>query len=186
VRHACDTIADGLTGAIATCAINLGSITFGDESFVAFVREQLTRTGVPPEMICFEIAETKAIGNLANADRFIRALQALGCRFALDDFGAGMASFNSLKHLPVDYLKIDGAFVRDMLEDPLDRAMVEMINHVGKATGRKTIAEFVESRDVLDALRAIGVDNAQGYAVAVPQPFGRLERPHDASRRGAA
>lgn len=192
VRHAFDAIAAGLAstdaGDIATFSINLGGTTFGDDSFVDYVAEQLRRSGVRPSMICFEISESKAIGNVASACNFIRALQTLGCRVALDDFGGGMSSFSYLKYMPVDYLKIDGCFVTEMLDDPLNRAMVEMINHVGKVTGKKTIAEFVENTDVLDALRAIGVDNAQGYAVAAPRPFAPAtpSPAADAPRRGVA
>jgi EAL domain-containing protein (putative c-di-GMP-specific phosphodiesterase class I) len=102
------------------------------------------------------------------------ALRAAGCRFALDDFGVGVSSFTYLKHLPVDYLKIDGSFVRDMLDDPVNHAMVEAIHRIGHIMGKKTIAESVENRETLRALSAIGVDYAQGYAIAVPAPFRRL------------
>ncbi|MQU05136.1 EAL domain-containing protein [Pseudomonas helleri] len=151
------------------CAINLSGTTIGDDEFLAFLHEQFECYGVSPGQICFEITETSAIANLGSAIRFINDLKALGCRFSLDDFCAGMSSFAYLKHLPVDFLKIDGSFVRDMLDDPINRAMVEVINHIGHVMGKRTIAEFVESSHIEQALVEIGVDYAQGYAV---------ERPH--------
>jgi diguanylate cyclase (GGDEF)-like protein len=154
------------------CAINLSGASITDERFLDFVREQFGHFDVPPRVICFEITETAAIANLERASQFIQAMKDIGCRFSLDDFGAGMSSFAYLKHLAVDYLKIDGDFVKDMADDLIDRAMVEAINNVGHVMGKKTIAEFVDSDRVLAALREIGVDYAQGYWVAKPRPFG--------------
>ncbi|HWA12936.1 MAG TPA: EAL domain-containing protein [Burkholderiales bacterium] len=153
-------------------AINLSGASIGDDRFLDFVKEQFGRFAVPYQAICFEITETAAIARLDKATHFIQEMRGLGCRFSLDDFGAGMSSFAYLKHLPVDFLKIDGGFVKDMADDPIDRAMVEAIHSVGHVMGKKTIAEFVDGERVIAALKQIGVDYAQGYGVAKPKPFG--------------
>jgi diguanylate cyclase (GGDEF)-like protein/PAS domain S-box-containing protein len=153
-------------------AINLSGASIGDERLLDYVREQFTHFAVSPQSICFEITETAAIAKLDKATDFINQLKSLGCLFSLDDFGAGMSSFAYLKHLPVDFLKIDGGFVKDMADDPIDRAMVEAINSVGHVMGKKTIAEFVDGDRVIRLLREMGVDYAQGYGVAKPRPFG--------------
>ncbi|ROO33851.1 PAS domain S-box-containing protein/diguanylate cyclase (GGDEF) domain-containing protein [Pseudomonas sp. NFACC09-4] len=158
-------------GPMAMCAINLSGTTIGDQAFLDFLRKQFSAYSVPPEMICFEITETSAISNLGSAIRFINELKGLGCYFSLDDFCAGMSSFAYLKHLPVDFLKIDGSFVKDMLDDPINRAMVEVINHIGHVMGKRTIAEFVETAQIEQALLEIGVDYAQGYVIERPQLF---------------
>ncbi len=157
-------------------SINLSGASLTEPGFLEFVRGQLEAFRVPPVTVCFEITETAAIANLAEATRFIESLKALGCRFSLDDFGSGMSSFGYLKHLPVDHLKIDGAFVRDIAHDPIDRAMVEAINKVGHVMGLTTIAECVENRQTLETVGALGVDYAQGFAIARPQPFLELRK----------
>lgn len=165
------SIAQEREGPMAMCAINLSGITIGDDDFLIFLRKQFIAYDIPPEMICFEITETSAIANLASAIKFINELKGLGCHFSLDDFCAGMSSFAYLKHLPVDFLKIDGSFVKDMLDDPINRAMVEVINHIGHVMGKRTIAEFVETPQIEQALLEIGVDYAQGYIIERPQLF---------------
>jgi diguanylate cyclase (GGDEF)-like protein/PAS domain S-box-containing protein len=151
--------------------INLSGTTLSDDHFLEDVNALFAEYAVPPQSVCFEITETAAIASLATATRVVRELRALGCRFALDDFGTGLSSFNYLKNLPVDFLKIDGSFVRDLLDDPLDRAMVRAINDVGHAMGIGTIAEFVERPETLQVLRVIGVDYAQGWATGRPRPL---------------
>ena len=158
-------------GPMPLCAINLSGTSIGDDAFLEYLRQQFQIYAIPPELICFEITETSAIANLGSAIRFINELKSLGCRFSLDDFCAGMSSFAYLKHLPVDFLKIDGSFVKDMLDDPVNRAMVEVINHIGHVMGKQTIAEFVESPQIEQALLEIGVDYAQGYVIERPQLF---------------
>ncbi|HTP46147.1 MAG TPA: EAL domain-containing protein [Casimicrobiaceae bacterium] len=156
------------------CAINLSGASINDESFLDFVLAEFLRSGLPYSLICFEITETTAVTSLSKAAAFITALRGLGCRFALDDFGAGVSSFSYLKHLPVDYVKIDGSFVRDMAQDPVDRAMVEAIHSIGRVMGKQTIAESVETEEILELLRALGVDYAQGFGIARPAPFERM------------
>jgi EAL domain-containing protein (putative c-di-GMP-specific phosphodiesterase class I) len=152
-------------------AINLSGASLSQDDFLGFVRNQFEVYGVPHAAICFEITETAAIANLAKATHLIHELKALGCGFSLDDFGSGMSSFAYLKHLPVDHLKIDGAFVRDIAHDAIDRAMVEAINKVGHVMGITTIAECVETPQTLAILEEIGVDYAQGFAIARPHPY---------------
>jgi len=156
------------------CSVNLSGRSLCDHRFHQFVMSEIRESGVDPSHIVFEITETAAVANFAQAQQFITALKRLGCHFALDDFGSGLSSFAYLKHLPVDYLKIDGNFVRDMAADPVDYAMVEAINHLGHVMGIRTIAEYVESEVVLEKLRALGVDYAQGFAISHPLPLDRL------------
>jgi diguanylate cyclase (GGDEF)-like protein/PAS domain S-box-containing protein len=152
-------------------AINLSGASINDDSFVDFLEQQFTLYSVPPQVICFEITETVAITNLSKAGKLICKLKQLGCRFALDDFGSGMSSFAYLKNLPVDYLKIDGEFIKDIVDDPTDLALTKAINQVGHAMGIQTIAEFVENDTILEKIAALGVDYAQGYGIGKPQPL---------------
>jgi diguanylate cyclase (GGDEF)-like protein/PAS domain S-box-containing protein len=152
-------------------SINLSGQSLGDEAFTEFVLEELRRSEVDPRHICFEITETAAIANLTRAMRLMTALRNVGCRFSLDDFGSGMSSFAYLKNLPVDSIKIDGAFVRDMLTDPMDFAMVEAISRIGHVMGLTTIAEYVENDEIVRRLTELGVDYAQGFGVHRPEPL---------------
>lgn len=156
-------------------SINLSGATINEPAFVGSLVERLQELGPLAESLCFEITETVAISNLAEATELIEKARAFGCRFALDDFGSGLSSFSYLKHLPVDYLKIDGAFVRDLADDPTDAAIVRAITEVGRTLGKQMVAEFVESSEVLAALRGIGVDYGQGSHIAVPRPLEELE-----------
>ncbi|MFH0342748.1 MAG: EAL domain-containing protein [Chromatiales bacterium] len=151
--------------------INLSGPSLGDEAFLEFVLRELDRWDGPPPCICFEITETAAVADLSNARRFMDALSGRGCCFALDDFGSGLASFSYLKSLPVDCLKIDGCFVRNMVADQIDCAMVEAIHRVGSVMGIPTIAEWVENQATLERLKTIGVNYAQGYGIAMPRPL---------------
>ncbi|MDY6944916.1 MAG: EAL domain-containing protein, partial [Pseudomonadota bacterium] len=151
------------------CSINLSGQSLGDDKFLPFVIDHFHRSGIDASKICFEITETAAIASFSQANRFIHALKDLGCRFALDDFGTGLSSFGYLKHFPVDFLKIDGSFVKEILHDPIDREMVRSINEIGHLTGKQTIAEFAENVEIIEMLRSLGVDYAQGYGIATPQ-----------------
>lgn len=158
------------------CSINLSGPTLCDSGFMAFAIEQLEQCQIPPEKICFEITETAAIANLTAAISFITRMRTLGCRFALDDFGSGLSSFAYLKSLPVDILKIDGVFVKDIVDDPMDLAFVRSINDLGHVMGKVTVAEFVENNAIKARLREIGVDYLQGYGIGRPQHIDSLLR----------
>jgi diguanylate cyclase (GGDEF)-like protein len=152
-------------------AINVSGTSIGDERFLEFVREQFKRHKLPAHSICFELTETAAIANFDRAARFFGEMKSLGCQFSLDDFGAGMSSFGYLRHLPVDFIKIDGSFVKEVANNPIDNAMVRAINDVGHVMGKKTIGEFVDGEKVVAALREIGVDYAQGHWMSAPRLF---------------
>ena len=154
---------------LSLCSINLSGQSLGDEKFLPFVIDQFQMSGIDATKICFEITETAAIASYSQANRFINALKELGCMFALDDFGTGLSSFGYLKHFPVDFLKIDGSFVKEILHDPIDREMVRSINEIGHLTGKQTIAEFAENEEIITMLRGMGIDYAQGYGVSEPK-----------------
>jgi EAL domain-containing protein (putative c-di-GMP-specific phosphodiesterase class I) len=166
-EHAAAGTLDGL----GVCAINVSGASLSDDEFLDYVQDQFVRHRLPHTAVCFEITETTAVTSLTKAIEFMTALRGCGCRFALDDFGVGVSSFTYLKHLPVDFLKIDGSFVKDLLHDPVDRAMVEAINRIGHLMGKITIAESVENAATLEALKAIGVDYAQGFGIVAPEPL---------------
>lgn len=156
------------------CSINLSGQSLVEPNIPDFIIDQLRENTIEPEQICLEITETTAISNLSGAIIFISTLRRLGCRFALDDFGSGLSSFGYLKNIKVDYLKIDGMFVKNMVEDPIDYAMVKSINEIGQVMGLKTIAEFVANDEIKGMLKEIGVNFAQGYGIDKPQPFDEL------------
>lgn len=151
--------------------INLSGTTLGSEGFSEFVEEAFARSGIPPASICFEVTETAAITNMRHATAFIDRVRSMGAAIALDDFGSGMSSFSYLKSLHVDYLKIDGSFIREIANNPIDSAMAEAINRVGQVMGIRTVAEFVENADILERLRELGVNYAQGFGVHRPEPW---------------
>ncbi|MHB1215410.1 MAG: putative bifunctional diguanylate cyclase/phosphodiesterase [Thiobacillus sp.] len=153
------------------CAINLSGASLNDDKFLGFLENALHRTAIPGQALCFEITESVAVNNFGRIREVMQTLKQFGCQFALDDFGSGMSSFSYLKNLPVDYLKIDGSLVRNIVEDPADFAMVEAINRIGGALGLKTVAEFVETEACLQRLSDIGIDYAQGYFIHRPVPL---------------
>ncbi len=156
--------------------VNISSQSLGDENFLGYVREQLMQVYFSPKQICFEVTETAAITDAGRVMKFAGQIREMGFRIALDHFGSGVSSFRYLKTLPVDYLKIDGSFVKDMINNPIDRAIVRSVLDVGKAMGVETIAEHVENHDILIALQEIGVDFAQGYGILPPRRLSELSK----------
>lgn len=153
------------------CFINLSAQSLTDEAFIKFVIEQFSQRQIPPNKICFEMAETAAIANLTHVQNFISELRTLGCHFALDEFSCGLSSVAYLKNLPVDFLKIDRVLIKNIVRDPVDQALVKAINEIGRVMKIKTVAGFVEDDATLATLRKIGVDFVQGYAIGRPQPL---------------
>jgi len=176
LSHALDWLAanPGVVDRMASCSLNLSGPSLADDRIVDFVTAALERTGVPADKLCFEITETTAVGNLVNARTFIESMKHLGCRFALDDFGSGLSSFAYLTNLPVDVVKIDGAFVRTLPDNPVDQEIVRSIHEIARAMGKVTVAEFVGNEAALGVLSAIGVDYAQGNLIGVPRPLSDL------------
>jgi EAL domain-containing protein (putative c-di-GMP-specific phosphodiesterase class I) len=154
-----------------TYFVNLSGSTLGDQSFFDYIKQLQKDHNINPQLICFEITETEAINNLVDAVEFIIDIREKGFKFALDDFGVGLSSFTYLKTIPVDFLKIDGGFVKNMLNDPIDQGIVDACNHIAHAAGLKTVAEFIEDEGTLKALASMGVDFGQGYHMAKPRPL---------------
>jgi diguanylate cyclase (GGDEF)-like protein len=155
-------------------SINLSGQSIMQEDFLSFVLEQFERTGAPPGKVCFELTETAAVGNLFRATDFMLKCKVMGCHFSLDDFGAGMSSYSYLRRLPVDYLKIDGSFVKNMVTDESDLAVVRSINEIGHFLGKKTVAEYVHDEQTAELARSIGIDYLQGWGVEKPKPIETL------------
>ncbi|MFT4720624.1 MAG: diguanylate cyclase (GGDEF)-like protein [Candidatus Azotimanducaceae bacterium] len=176
IAHAFEFIASNILSFsdLGAFSINISGNSLTEDDFMEFVLEQFKKTRVPTNMICFEITETAAVGSLDDAVEFIEKLQVLGVKFALDDFGTGMSSYSYLRSLPVDYLKIDGVFVKDLETNPNDYAVVKSINEIGHFMGKKTIAEYVENDAVLAILSEIGVDFAQGFGIGKKFPITEL------------
>jgi diguanylate cyclase (GGDEF)-like protein/PAS domain S-box-containing protein len=158
-----------------TLAVNISATTLTDEHFLDFVIAQITAAEISPGALCFELTEAAAMSSLASTTRFIRELRARGCRFSLDDFGSGLSSFIFLKNLPVDFLKIDGQFLHNITHDQIDRSMVEAIAQIGRTMGIATVAERVDSAEVLGRLADLGIQYAQGNYISAPQPVDLLE-----------
>ncbi len=173
-------------GGFAGFNINLSGQSLSDPGFRDYLVETLAASGLPPRWLCFEITETAAVANLSHATQLMTTLKALGCQFALDDFGSGLSSFAYLKRLPVDYLKIDGAFIRDVLHDRSDHAMVASIHQLAHVFGIQTVAEYVENDEIRAAVQAIGIDFAQGYGIARPALLSDTLRALGTSASGSA
>jgi diguanylate cyclase (GGDEF)-like protein/PAS domain S-box-containing protein len=176
VRHTLDWLAQhrAVLDRFSSFAINLTTNSVGDDEFATFLARELSRTSVAAHKVCLEIKELAAIAQMGRARACIEAVKALGCRSALDNFGSGLSSVAYLRNLPVDLLKVDGAFVKDLKDHPIDRQIVRSISEVASMLGKRTVAEQVESEDMLDTLRDIGIDYAQGFVVGAPRPLAAL------------
>jgi EAL domain-containing protein (putative c-di-GMP-specific phosphodiesterase class I) len=179
VKRACELLGahgGNLDDECARFAINLSGQSLQDDSFLPFVVEQIKVSGVAPQALCFELTETATIGNMAKAQQFMRTLQELGCQFALDDFGTGVSSLAYLKDLSVNYLKIDGSFVRDTLSNSRSESMIKAIAQLAKVMCMETIAEYVETDALRVRMADLGVDYGQGFAMGKAQPLEDLLR----------
>jgi EAL domain-containing protein (putative c-di-GMP-specific phosphodiesterase class I) len=156
-------------------SLNLSGSSINDDEFLDFLEETVASNPVPPQILLFEITETVALLNLEKTKQFICRLQRMGCQFALDDFGTGMASLAYLKELPLNFVKIDGMFVRDLVTNPLSEVIVSAIVQIAKVKGTETIAEYVENPAILERLKALGVDYAQGYYLGKPKPISWID-----------
>jgi len=159
---------------VSSFSINLSGHSLNDMGLMEFVMKQMRDTNVPIGKICFEITETLGIANLSDAADFIKRFKTTGCMFSLDDFGSGMSSYGYLKSLPVDYIKIDGVFVKEMATNPNDYAVVKSISEIGHFMGKKIIAEYVQDDETIQLLQDLGVDYAQGYGIEKPRPLDNL------------
>jgi EAL domain-containing protein (putative c-di-GMP-specific phosphodiesterase class I) len=157
--------------ALPVCVVKLGAPTLADAGLVRYIDDQFRRQRVPYANVCFEVTEAAVVANLIQSRKVMHEIQSLGCSLSLDDFGAGMSSFGYLRTLPVDYVKVDGALVRNLDTDPVDAATVESINKVGHALGKRTIADMVERPEMREMLRRIGFDYMQGYAAGPILPL---------------
>jgi EAL domain-containing protein (putative c-di-GMP-specific phosphodiesterase class I) len=174
IRRACELLgahSESVGEEIARFAINLSGQSLQDDSFLEFVIEQINHSKLPPNVLCFELTETATIGNLGNAQKFIHTLQELGCQFALDDFGTGVSSLAYLKDLSVNYLKIDGSFVRDALTNTRSESMIKAIAQLAKVMCMETIAEYVETDNLRARMFELGVDYGQGFAMGRARPL---------------
>jgi EAL domain-containing protein (putative c-di-GMP-specific phosphodiesterase class I) len=165
--------------------INISGRSTGDADLLALIEQRLHDNAVEPWQIIFEITETTAVGNIPRAQEFAGRLASLGCRFALDDFGAAFASFYYLKHLPFDYLKIDGEFVRSCAGNRTDQLVIQAVVDIARGLGKKTVAEMVGDQETMDLLKAMGVDHAQGYHIGRPAPLAKwlVETKRDRERK---
>ena len=156
-------------------AINLSAQSFLDERLLPLIESNLEKYQVSPTRIIFEITESASINNLKATRKMIEKLNNLGCHFSIDDFGTGFSTFNYLKQLPAQHVKIDGSFVRDMLNDPIDLALVKAINDISSSLDKLSVAEYVENKEIFYALKEIGVDYGQGYFIARPIPIEKVK-----------